>query len=375
MAQEALKLAIRSKFKKGESQAYSTLGVISDFQGNYPEALRHHFAAMAIREKTGDIKGMASTYNNIGIIYKNQGNFQEALKCYNACIKLQEQSGDNAGLASTFNNIGNIHFYLRQDKDALLNYEKALSYLNDDRNESANIYNNIGNICESAGNYTNALDQFLKAVKIYERTGSKAGIAVTNINIGNNYVTQKKYNEAKQYLERSLMQSLELGEKEYIMGSYEILAKANEGSGDHKKAFENYKLYIAYRDSLTNEENTKKTVQMQMTYQFNKQQVADSIRNAEKVEKEKLRHEQQIKQQKIYTYGGIAGFVLMIFVAGISFRAYKQKQKDNHIISEQKKLVEEKQKELLDSIHYAKRIQKALMTSERNMENLLTKLR
>ena len=37
-------------------------------------------------------------------------------------------------------------------------------------------------------------------------------------------------------------------------------------------------------------------------------------------------------------------------------------------------MIEEKQKEILDSIHYAKRIQTALLTSEKYIERNLNKL-
>ncbi|MBC7863067.1 MAG: hypothetical protein IAF38_08830 [Bacteroidia bacterium] len=40
-------------------------------------------------------------------------------------------------------------------------------------------------------------------------------------------------------------------------------------------------------------------------------------------------------------------------------------EKAKTLIEEQKKIVDEKQKEVLDSIHYAKRIQTALITSEK----------
>ena len=65
-------------------------------------------------------------------------------------------------------------------------------------------------------------------------------------------------------------------------------------------------------------------------------------------EQEDLKHDQEIKQQKIYTYGGGIGFILMMVVAGVSLRAFKNKQKANEIISYQKELVEEKQKEIIE---------------------------
>ena len=52
-----------------------------------------------------------------------------------------------------------------------------------------------------------------------------------------------------------------------------------------------------------------------------------------------------------------------------------QKKRDNKIITHQKKLVEEKQKEILDSIHYAKRIQMAQIPSEKQVGKNLEKLR
>ena len=45
------------------------------------------------------------------------------------------------------------------------------------------------------------------------------------------------------------------------------------------------------------------------------------------------------------------------------------------IIEKQKELVEEKQKEILDSIRYAKRIQDALLTSQTYIERNIKRLR
>ena len=47
------------------------------------------------------------------------------------------------------------------------------------------------------------------------------------------------------------------------------------------------------------------------------------------------------------------------------FRSFLQNKKKNKLILEQKHLVEEKQKEIIDSIYYAQRIQKAMMPNEK----------
>lgn len=54
----------------------------------------------------------------------------------------------------------------------------------------------------------------------------------------------------------------------------------------------------------------------------------------------------------------------------IVFRSYNQKRKANDIISKQKEIVEHKNKEILDSINYAKYIQNALLPSEKIINEL-----
>jgi hypothetical protein len=79
------------------------------------------------------------------------------------------------------------------------------------------------------------------------------------------------------------------------------------------------------------------------------------------------------------------GIIFMIFsFAGMNIRYKLTKENFEksldlkaslHLIELQKDIVEEKQKEILDSIHYAKRIQKALITSEKYIEKELSRLK
>ncbi|MBL7937478.1 MAG: SpoIIE family protein phosphatase [Bacteroidia bacterium] len=80
---------------------------------------------------------------------------------------------------------------------------------------------------------------------------------------------------------------------------------------------------------------------------------------------------QTIKQQKLITYFTVGGFLIVSFLAFFIFKGLKKQRKANAIIAfqkqevqHQKELVDEKQKEILDSIHYAKRIQAALLANK-----------
>ena len=229
----------------------------------------------------------------------------------------------------------------------------------------------------SIGDYAKALEHYLKSLKIMKEIGDKEGTADCYINLGEINVQLKKFNEAKKYLNEALSISKDIGEKDIIKDSYRGLAELQNKTGNYKQALDSYKQFIIYRDSLLNEENTKKSVQTQMNYEFAKKE------NETKAEQDKkdLIVEKEKQKQKITIVSVSVGLILVLVLALVILRSLRQNQKKNKIITEQKEivehqkeLVEEKQKEILDSIHYAKRIQTALITSEKYVDKNLKRL-
>ena len=78
------------------------------------------------------------------------------------------------------------------------------------------------------------------------------------------------------------------------------------------------------------------------------------------------------KSQQYYLFGGLA---LVIIFAGSMYNRFRKTQKQKRIIEEQKHMVEEKQKEILDSIHYAKRIQRSILPTEKYIDKNFRRLR
>jgi hypothetical protein len=57
------------------------------------------------------------------------------------------------------------------------------------------------------------------------------------------------------------------------------------------------------------------------------------------------------------------------------YNRFRVTRKQKAIIESQKEIVEEKQKEIMDSIRYAKRIQRSLLPLESTIEKTLKKLK
>ena len=139
---------------------------------------------------------------------------------------------------------------------------------------------------------------------------------------------------------------------------------------DFKKAFEDYKLMILYRDSLLNEQNTKKTVQTQMQYEFDKKESATKADQ----DKKNAVAQSDARRKNIVLVFVICSLVLLVLFLIFLFNRFLVIQKQKTVIEKQKAVVEEKQKEILDSIRYAKKIQQSLLPTEKFIDKNLTRL-
>ncbi|MEO8085616.1 MAG: adenylate/guanylate cyclase domain-containing protein [Bacteroidota bacterium] len=322
---ETVNAASKLKNQLQISSAYNVIGIIYTIYGNYPTALKNLFTALSIREKTNDRIGISYTENNLGIIYYNQGNYPAALNHYFVSLKIREEFGDKAGISSSYGNIGIIYFLEGNYSEALKNYLASLKLAEEIGNKQliASCYINIGDVKNNQNEYTEALKYNFAALKINEETGNKETLNLSYNNIGSIYRKQKSYREATNYLNKSLLLAKEIGSLEMIKEGYKEFAELDSAQNNQKQSLADYKLYISYRDSIFNKENTKKIVESQMQYDFDKKEAAT------KAEQDK----KDITQRNIRNLivSGLAGALIFLIVV------YRQRNK----ISKEKKRSEE----------------------------------
>jgi tetratricopeptide (TPR) repeat protein len=382
---------------RGESNALNNLGYQFDMLGEIPKALQYYEDGLRIQERIGDKRLIGTTLLNLGGIYQRYGDYQKAFEYYTKGLKLKEEVQDKMGVALLLNNLGVLHdvygdpdcFFHKSDsclqlgrKKALEFYLRSLEIRESIQNKSgvAQSLNNIAAVHQKNNDLTQALYYFTQSMKLYEELKEKRGLTTALNNIADIYYVNKNYGKALEFANHALEVAKEARDPEKTAAAASELIKINKATGNFAKALEFYEYYVLMNDSVNNIKNKKAAIRNQLKYDYEKEAAKDSIKNAEKMVQETIKHEEAIKQQRLYTYGGLAGFGLMLGIAVISFRAFRNKQKANLVISEQKQLVEhqkqlveEKQKEILDSIRYAKRIQSALITNEKYIDRNLRK--
>lgn len=385
-AQTALSIAKKLNLKKGITSAYNNLGVTYWYQGYYSKALENHLSALKIKEelveqaeKSNDPvqlkeskNSVAKSFNNIGMVYDSQNNFSKALQYYGQALKIQEELGDKNGVASDLNNIGNVYRSEKNYFKALEYFLKCLKIMKETGNKSGieSSLANLGNVYNSQKNYSKALEYDIQSLEIAKELNDKYAITVSLNNLGLVNENLGHNEKALEFLNQGLASAKEMGSKEWIKISYEALSDLYEKMKQPAKALEYYKLFSDVKDSLLNDDNNKNIAQMQAQFDSDKKDNEINLLNKDKVLKETEIQKQkaEAEKQQALRNAFIIGFILVMLFALFIFRSYRQKQKANIIITEQKNevekqkhIIEEKNKDITDSINYARRIQTAML--------------
>jgi len=374
----ALRLSDSLKFNRGTAKSYLCLAMLHRRKGEHALAIDDLLKALKLFESLNDKGSVAKVYGNMGITYWQQGNFQQSLKFYQKALVIDSAINNKKGISSGYNNIGGIY---EQEK----NYQKSLEYylkaikmeeeLGDEEGLS-DTYGNIGNSYFYLGNNDEAIKYHLKSIEYCKKIGNNNSLASGYINMGAAYAKKKNYKEALKNIEIGLKTAQEIDYKEAIKTAYKTFSDVYTQLEDYKMALTYFRQYSDIQNLLINEANNKQILEMETIYQSEKKDKENKL-----LQKENELSLKTIKHQKTTSYFIISGLVLSLLLAFFIFRGLKIQRKANGIISKQKQevehqkeLIEEKQKEIIDSITYARRIQRALLTSERYMEKALNRL-
>lgn len=351
---------------------HTEFATICMMKGVYDLALQKYLDAVKIAEKYNMKGQLPSLYANIGNIFIFQENYDKTIEFYSKAYDGFIVKGDTINAALTLDNLGLVHAKKKKFDVALQYHLKALKTIEllKSKNYLGECYVNIGNAYSGLNKYDQALEYLLKGKSIYEDQQTKYGLASVYINIGDIYLKQRKLKEAlvelyKGYEISKEISSFEL-EKDYAF----TLSQTYEEMGDQTNALSFFKISSSLKDSIFNKENAQQI--NELTEKFESKQKQTEI---DLLTKDKQISEAKIKQNKITTYFLVIGILLTIVLLSTLFYRYSEKKKANQLleeknsaIHEQKKLIEEKQNEIIDSINYAKKLQGAILLTESDLK-------
>ncbi|TXB66878.1 tetratricopeptide repeat protein [Vicingus serpentipes] len=358
---------------------HTQLGVLEKNKGNFNEAAIYQHIALKIHEQIGEPNNRykASVYNDLGIIYKTLQNWSSALNYYKKSNQLCKELDLLQGVLMTYNNIGTVLIQLNETDSAQLYYNKAydLSLEMEDLYGQALTLNNLGELLVTIGDSKGALKKFEEALKMDRLSGDRFGIVSTLINLGTLEQEMGKISDAEKHLKEGVEIAKQQEAKLLIAQTQKSLSLIYESQNNFKNAYFSLKESEILNDSIFNEEKNKQITELEAKYQNEKKQQEIELQQAKLNEQDAALEKKKV-EKKLYIYVIIFGILIIL----ILIYGWNLKRKDNDALSiknieiEQQRLtLEEKNIEITDSIHYAKRIQSAILPPQKIVKEYLQK--
>jgi tetratricopeptide (TPR) repeat protein len=390
LGEQELKLAVKTKQTEYESKALTNLGLATENKGNYPKALEYYLKALKINEKYGRKQEIGNSYADIAILYQSQTNYTKAREYFFKAIKMYEpdpmsigQPGDRIGIAECLNNIGTTYSDQGADSLALNYYLKALKIIEEtgDKTGIAGCYNNIGNFYANKSDFSKALDYYIKSARLKKELKDKKGLGISYLNVAALYFDLAKFDLTIKYCDSALTMLTEIGDIYTGRFAYQTLASAYGKTGKYKEAYKNHVLFKQLTDSIFNAENSKQLGDMKTRFEVEKREAELKVKSEAEQEKLKAIAGEEKKRQQVIIFSVVSVLVLVILFSLFLFNRFRITRKQKAIIENQKVQVDkayeslhEKNKEVMDSINYASRIQRALLPSEKYIKKTLNHL-
>lgn len=367
-------------------------GNLQSSLGNTDEAMEYYFTAVTLSDSIRNDTLLADIYRTIGIKYKNARNPELALKYLNESLSIYTILTDSIGILNCYMTIGNAYKQQNIYDSALFFYDKSLiiaQTINYARGAAGN-YNNMGSAYLGQENFDAALENFFLALEINQSENNEKWISYNYNNIGNAYRQLEKYDQSLIYLNKSLAIKTRLGDDENKIQTLGWVAEIYAEKRNYSLAYAFLQEHISIKNSFQDAQRLKMADELESRFQNEKKaaqiKTLEAEQSLQKVvinsQTKDLEYQEELRAKEknlIYALGFIMLSLLVTII--VFWRNNRQKKKYNQQLetknseinqanSEIEKArvnLERKNKEVTDSINYAKRIQAAILPSEKTI--------
>ncbi|MCB0782312.1 MAG: tetratricopeptide repeat protein, partial [Flavobacteriales bacterium] len=339
----------------GMATSYNNMGMVLDDLGRSLEAMTCYQKSMRIRQLLGDRGGVASVSNNMAAMMTEQGKLDSAILYLSQGLTVFEEVGDRRGMANALNNIGKVHYDLGEPEVAIGFLKQSLEVAEalKDKFQMAAALNNMASAYHQIGMPDSVLAYQRRSLSLKREIGNQVELATSLGNLGEFFLEQGDLQEADRYFEEALIEALrsespdaiadakselallrfrqgehraarDLAEEELGLipsagdlrvqrDAHEVLYRAYRALGQNSASLVHLEQFMALRDSLVNETNTREVIRQGYQYAYDKQALADSLHHVAEiaVKGEELRRERVVRN------GFMGGFALVALFAGI----------------------------------------------------------
>jgi len=320
------------------------------------------FEALKISEKHNETKLTGDIHNKLGNCFKDLDNEPFAKKHYNFAIQYYKGNNDAAeDLSEMYNALGTMYKNNMILDSALYFHKMALEIRLKLKNKKllASTYNNIGLVYKKKKNNQEALNYLKKALEIRRELKDKKGTAGALINTASVLCQMNKNKEALPLLFEGTVLAYSINDGNYYKNGIDVLGDCYYGLGEFKKSAEHYLRYNEIEDSLTSGAIDKQILELSTQYESSKKDAEINL------QQEKVKTQQsEIKKQQLFMATSILVIILVVMLVFFAYRSNRINKRNAFNLERKNVVIEQKNREITDSINYARRIQNSILAPE-----------
>jgi tetratricopeptide (TPR) repeat protein len=320
------RLATTNNLPQIKAFAQNSIGSYYNQIGDYPLASEYFNKSLSFHLKDRDSLSVARMYENLGKNYKDIGDYKQSIEYLLKAVGIRERNQIQPLRPALYVSLGTVFSRIGDWESMFENLKKAEEMINTGTIpldfQHVTLYNELGNYYDSIGDQKLSEEYYNKVITTSRILGWKLGIATGLSNLAEIYSQNKQYDRALDIHFQSLQLDREMASQYGIIKDYCFIAEALQmqdkldlalayadsaltisqekemleeiatslsirsnillSMNKTEEAFEDFYLYVAYKDSLENLEYKKHLSEMAEKYQGEAKEFEISRQKAEK---------------------------------------------------------------------------------------------
>ncbi len=377
LGEETLPLAIQLNNLDAVAECKMYMGMCAGRLGDFKKALAFYHQSLPVFEANHNLFMQMKLYSNIAGVYFDQLDYKTAIDYFKKTLEMAIQKNDNKVIGQTYNNIGSALSNLKNEKEAKEYYLKAVKVntLSGNKHNLGYNYMNLASSEIAEKNIDKAKEYNNAALEIFTEFKDPYSIVSCLAVDADIFISEKKHKQAVEVMERAVKICDKTGSPLLMERTYKQMADCYELAGDLKRSISFMRKFVSIKDSIINDEIREEITKKQLYYEFDKKHIADSIDAQAKqkyLQQEVENNKRSASLQRNISVISLLSLLIVGVLAFYIYRGLKKNKQASKIIEDQKRIVEGKNTEILDSISYAKRIQNAILPSSRLVKEHFT---
>ena len=313
----------RQYYKLFYAKALNTEAEFLHQEDRTEEKLALRFEALEIAKEIKDTSLVVEIFQNFAIDYFNSANYIEADKYYTQAVELEALRNNPKRLLQAKVRQADVLIMLGKIQEAIDINEEFLKMVTEEKDEISmlNTQYSLGVAYKKQGNLDKASFYLKQAKTGMEAYNYLAGVGQILKELALIAEAQKDWDTMYRYGLDIQEIAEKTGYPQIEKNATQILYMAYGQRGEYKKSLEEYRKFIALRDSITGRERTRQMLEQEHAYELKQDSVQDAAQLAIEVESRKR------SQNTALASWVILGLILIF--AAILWNRYRfiQKQK------------------------------------------------